>query len=173
MKKFLLIVAVLPTLFLLDFLPPRKNCIHSLFLIGTRIRISKADINDGFHMDLPLAPDKHVIPCFWNSPAGMYALLWYAAHLVYKGLYVYTVKVEGLSGEVNDIITYLILKCNDNTSIASSEVLTHRKGMQATDSFLLKDRGVNVIKRKTKLKITLQQVLYSIDGNYPFSITTK
>ena len=64
---------------------------------------------------------------------------------MYKGLYVYTVKVEGLSGEVNDIIKYLILKCNDNTSIASSEVLTHRKGMQATATFLLNVRAVNVI----------------------------
>ena len=36
-----------------SFFPPRKNCIHSIFFIGLRARISESDVNDGIRLDLP------------------------------------------------------------------------------------------------------------------------
>ena len=50
-----------------------------------------------------------------------------------------------MSGEFDDIVTYLIVKCNDETSVAAAERVTHKKGMQATVTFILKVRGVNFI----------------------------
>ena len=51
-KMFLLIVEVLPVILLLHFFPPRKKCVHSLFLICICIRIYKYNINGGFYLDL-------------------------------------------------------------------------------------------------------------------------
>ena len=49
-----------------------KNHIHYLFHIGIRISISKSDVNDVIHLDLPYSPDWHVTPCLWNSPPVMH-----------------------------------------------------------------------------------------------------
>ena len=48
----MLLVAVPPVLFLLNFFPPRKNSINSLFLIGLHVSIYKYGVNDGFRLAL-------------------------------------------------------------------------------------------------------------------------
>ena len=53
--------------------------------------------------------------------------------------------VEGLSGEVYDLVTYLIMTCDDKTSVSAAEGMTIRKCLQAAISFIYKVRGVNVI----------------------------
>ena len=50
-----------------------------------------------------------------------------------------------MSGEADTIITYLIVTYDDETSVAESERATHQKGLQATVTFILKVRRVNVI----------------------------
>ena len=57
----------------------------------------------------------------------------------------YTVRVEGLSRDVDYLILYLILTCNDENSVAAADCVTHRKFLQATIAFILKVRGVNII----------------------------
>ena len=52
---------------------------------------------------------------------------------------------EGLSVNVGDLVTYLIVMCNDESSISSDRIATHRKVLQATVTFSLKVRGVNFI----------------------------
>ena len=46
---------------------------------------------------------------------------------------------------MDDIITYLVLTCNDETSISAAKRVTQRKGLQAIVTFILKFRRVNVI----------------------------
>ena len=50
-----------------------------------------------------------------------------------------------MSGNEDDLALYLIVTCNDNTSVAAAESVTHRNVLQATVTFLLKFRGVNII----------------------------
>ena len=50
-----------------------------------------------------------------------------------------------MSVEVDDIITYLIVKCNDETYVTAAERMTHQKGLQETITFSFEGRGVNVI----------------------------
>ena len=57
----------------------------------------------------------------------------------------YAVRGEGLSGKMDDLVTYIIVTCDDDTYVDASKGLTHRKGPQATIKFLLKVRGFNVI----------------------------
>ena len=57
----------------------------------------------------------------------------------------YAVRGKGLSGEVYDLIMYIIVAYNDATSVAVDKHVTHRKGLQETVVFILKVRGVNVI----------------------------
>ena len=52
---------------------------------------------------------------------------------------------EGLSSKVDNIVTYPIVTCHDKTSVAADYRVTHRKSLQATVTFHLKGRGVNVI----------------------------
>ena len=47
-------------------------------------------------------------------------LLLYAAYLVDEGFSVYAVSREGLSGEVDDLATYLIVTCDGDTSVYAS-----------------------------------------------------
>ena len=61
------------------------------------------------------------------------------------GLAIYKFRGEGLSGKVDDIITYPIVTRDDKTSVAASELMTHRKFMKATVPNPLKITGVNVI----------------------------
>ena len=58
---------------------------------------------------------------------------------------VYAGSGKGLSGEVDDIVTYIIVTGDDETSVATSGRKMHGKGLQATVTFLLKVRGVDVI----------------------------
>ena len=57
----------------------------------------------------------------------------------------YTARGRGLSGKVDDIVTFIAVKCNDNTSVAAAEGVTQIKGLQTTATFYLKVRGVNFI----------------------------
>ena len=50
-----------------------------------------------------------------------------------------------MSGEVDDITTYLVVIRNDETSIDAAEPVTHKKGLHATFTFSLKVTGVNAI----------------------------
>ena len=52
---------------------------------------------------------------------------------------------EGFYGKVNDLFTYLIVTCDDETSVAAAERVTHRKCLQTTVAFSLEVRGANVI----------------------------
>ena len=52
---------------------------------------------------------------------------------------------EGFHGKVDDLVAYLVLMCDDKTSIAADEHVTHRKGLQETVAFYWKVRGVNLI----------------------------
>ena len=53
----------------------------------------------------------------------------------------YIVRVQGLSGEVDDIFMYTIVKCNDK----NDELVMHQNVLQETVAFLLTVRCVNVI----------------------------
>ena len=55
-----------------------------------------------------------------------------------------TIRVEGLSGEVDDNPTYLIVVCDDKTSIYVVYCVMHSKVLQATIIFLLKVRGLTL-----------------------------
>ena len=46
---------------------------------------------------------------------------------------------------MDDLVTYIIVVCDGKTSVAETECVTHRKGMQGTNVFILKVGGVNVI----------------------------
>ena len=50
----------------------------------------------------------------------------------------YAVRVEGLSGEVEYLVTYTIVTCNGETFVAAAEHVTHIKGLKATVTFILK-----------------------------------
>ena len=53
----------------------------------------------------------------------------------------YIFKGEGLSGEVDNIVTYLVVTCDEKTSVAAAERVTNLKGLQATVTFSLNDGG--------------------------------
>ena len=49
---------------------------------------------------------------------------------------------------VDDIFTYLIVTCDDETSVRVSQRVLHQKGLHATAAFVLVVRWVNVVKTK-------------------------
>ena len=53
----------------------------------------------------------------------------------------YSFREEGLSGKVGDIFPYLILMCDNDTSVASAERVMLRKGLKSTVTFILKVKG--------------------------------
>ena len=57
----------------------------------------------------------------------------------------YKVRGEGLYCKVDDLVTYLIVTWDDETSVATAECVMHRKGLQATVKFILNVRWVNGI----------------------------
>ena len=57
----------------------------------------------------------------------------------------YVVGREGVSGKVDDPVTYIIVTCNDETYIAASEGAMNQKGLQTTVTFILEVRGINII----------------------------
>ena len=46
---------------------------------------------------------------------------------------------------MENIVMYLVVTCNDKTSVTSDEYVTDIKGLQAIVIFILKVRGDNVI----------------------------
>ena len=62
-----------------------------------------------------------------------------------EGLSGYAVMVEGLSVNVYDFVTYIVVTCDDDTYVAAAERVMNRKCLQATIAFSLKVRGVAVI----------------------------
>ena len=65
--------------------------------------------------------------------------------LVDEGFSAYAVRGERLSVMVDDHFPYIVLLCDDETSVATSERIIHMKGLQATIVFYLKVVWVNVI----------------------------
>ena len=57
----------------------------------------------------------------------------------------YAVRVEGLSGKLDDIVTYLGVEWDDKTSVSVSERVKYIICLQATVEFYLKGRGFNII----------------------------
>ena len=47
---------------------------------------------------------------------------------------------------MDDQFTYLIVTCNDETSVAAADCVIQIKVLQETVAFILKVRGVNVIR---------------------------
>ena len=64
--------------------------------------------------------------------------------LLDKGFATYTERVEGFSDEVDDLVTYIILKLNNKIFVAAADSVTHRKVLQAPITFTLKVGEVNV-----------------------------
>ena len=46
---------------------------------------------------------------------------------------------------MHNIVVYLVVTCNDETSVAADEYMTHIKGLQETVTFISKFRGVHII----------------------------
>ena len=47
---------------------------------------------------------------------------------------------------MDNLVTYLIVTFNDETSVAASDHVTHRKGQQETVAFILQVGRVTIIK---------------------------
>ena len=71
-----------------------------------------------------------------------------------SGIGVRHIHSEGrlLSGEVDDLVMYLIVTCNDKTYVAVYERMMHQKGLHETTTFILEVRGVNVMMRTLKIE---------------------
>ena len=50
-----------------------------------------------------------------------------------------------MSSKGDDLVTYPIVTCDEETSVAAAERVMHRKGLQATVKFILNIRWVNGI----------------------------
>ena len=46
---------------------------------------------------------------------------------------------------MDDLVAYLVVKYDDETSIAEDERINYRKGLHATIAFILEVRAVNLI----------------------------
>ena len=53
--------------------------------------------------------------------------------------------------EGGDLVTYLIVMCDDKTSIREAQRVTHLKVLHTTVTFILEVRGVNVAMRILKI----------------------
>ena len=53
----------------------------------------------------------------------------------------YSVRGEVLSGKVYDIVTYIIVTCDDENSVTTSDRATQRKFLRATVTFIFKGGG--------------------------------
>ena len=69
-----------------------------------------------------------------------------------------------MSGEVDDLITYLVVICNEKTYVAAAELVTHIQGLQETVKFLLKVRRFNVITytQKSRNYVAASTVLVTV-----------
>ena len=68
-----------------------------------------------------------------------------SADQVDEGFTYYTVMGKGLYCEMDDIVTYLIVTCNDKIYVSTVQCVMHQRGLHATIVFVLEVRGVNVI----------------------------
>ena len=66
------------------------------------------------------------------------------------GFAAYSVRVESLFSEVDDLVTYLIVTFNDKTTVRVDQHVAHQKGLHATVRFFLVIRGVNVLRSTYK-----------------------
>ena len=57
----------------------------------------------------------------------------------------YEMRKEGFSEEVGDFVTYTIVVCDDDASIAAAERMKHQTVLHETVTFLLEVRGFNII----------------------------
>ena len=115
-----LFVSMLPVLVLLQLSSPMQKLIHYLCLpiscviiwnltsMTTSVWISHRPL-----IDMP--------PVFLECSHRDVPPLWSAASLVDYGFDIFAVRVEDLSSEVDHLVTYLIVACNDKTSVASNE----------------------------------------------------
>ena len=69
-----------------------------------------------------------------------------------KGFAKYTVRGNVFYGKVDYLIIYLVLTCNDETSVDAAESLMHIKGQQSPVKLSLKARGVGGITCTIKLR---------------------
>ena len=46
---------------------------------------------------------------------------------------------------MDDLVTYLIVTCNDKTSVKADQRMTYQNGLHATFELILEVSGVNVI----------------------------
>ena len=53
----------------------------------------------------------------------------------------YAVRVEGLSGKMDDLVMYIIVMYNDKTSFATAEHIMHSKCLHVAITFPLKVGG--------------------------------
>ena len=84
-------------------------------------------------------------PCFWDAPSLTHLLLIYAEYEVDYEFAAYSVRVEYLYCEVDDLVMYLIVMCNEKTSVGAAQRVTHQKYLHATVAFVLGVRWVNVV----------------------------
>ena len=66
---------------------------------------------------------------------------------------------------MDDIVTYLIVTCDDKTFVISDERMTHQKGLHETITFILEVRGLKVV---TRIKISQNAVA---DSNVSVTIS--
>ena len=52
---------------------------------------------------------------------------------------------ERLFYEVDDLVTYLVLMCDGETTVRESQRVTHQKDLHATVAFVLEVRGVKFL----------------------------
>ena len=69
-----------------------------------------------------------------------------------------------MSGEVDDLVMYLIVTLNDKTYVAAAGRVTQRKGLRSTVLFILKVMEVNVTTRilKTQNPVAESTVLFTV-----------
>ena len=50
-----------------------------------------------------------------------------------------------------DLVTYLIVTCDENNSVREAQRVLHQKGLHATVAFVLEVRGINIVTSKLKI----------------------
>ena len=75
----------------------------------------------------------------------------YSASQLDQGFATYAVRGESLFFKVDDIVTYLIGTCNDETVVRETQHAMHQKGLHATVAFVLDVRGFNEIQSRLVL----------------------
>ena len=77
----------------------------------------------------------------------------------------YSVRGEVLSGKVYDIVTYIIVTCDDENSVTTSDRATQRKFLRATVTFIFKGGGGGGQRYNEHIKnceILFRRVLYPV-----------